>query len=121
MSMSQSNGADRLSSSQRSDMQIVADLIAARKEQAAERFARVVAELEKERDARQRFEYEARWLLRHAKELPCHVETLTGDREDRELVVNGATPADPNAGPCDYVLADCPRLVSLLKDEWKGR
>lgn len=103
------------------DLKLIADLIRAGKTDAAERLTIVLAELETERDAHQRFEHEARWLLSHAQQLPCYVKTDEGDREDRPLVVKSASPADPNLEPCDYVLKDCPRLQSLLKGEFKGR
>lgn len=100
------------------DLHLIADLIASRKTKAAERLTVALAELETERDAHQRFEFEALWLLRHAAELPCHVQL---DEKNGTPFVKGAERANPDGGPCDYVLRDCYRLQALLRGDFKGR
>jgi hypothetical protein len=95
-------------------MELVASLLAAKQNDAAARIAHLAASLDNERAERAKYEFEARWLLGHAQELPCRAQVVAGDREDREVVLHSATPADPNLEPCDYVRRDCPRLRALL-------
>lgn len=95
------------------DMKMVARLAEKYPKEAA-RLAELSAAMTEERIRADANEYELRWVLGHAREMPVMVRRYgtLGDGDFKD-----ATKADPEDGPCDYVLADCTRLRALLKGE----
>lgn len=88
-------------------MELVASLVNDRPE-VARRLAERSAQADREIARAAALEFELKWLLQHARELPV---VLVAD-DDSEFLR-----ADIDATGDSYVLAACPRLADLMKGE----